>query len=191
VVARRLVLPLESNAVTFQSGRYVRAMGGTEIPHREGSLDGILAYLTKNHGGNLHEKGIVTVTGSSINTIQRLTDPLNSSGYVSWTVADGWFCYDFRNMRIAATHYAVQSCCSNNFPQSWVIEVSDDGSSWESVHTVSDSMALKTGKVIVSYSLAQQRRFRFLRMNCFGLNHAGNLEFHLYGFELFGNLFES
>jgi hypothetical protein len=30
------------------------------------SLEGIISYLTKKHGGNVHEKGIVTITSKSV-----------------------------------------------------------------------------------------------------------------------------
>jgi hypothetical protein len=154
------------------------------------SVDGILAYLTKKHGGNLHEKGIVTVTGNSIKTIQHLTDPLNPSGYVSWTVADGWFCYDFGDLRIDATRYAVQSCCNSMVAQSWTVEVSENGQKWVAVHAVSDTTPLKPSKAIVSYAMARAPRFRFLRVCHQGPNHSGAFNYHLFAFEVFGKLYE-
>jgi hypothetical protein len=30
------------------------------------SLEGIISYLTKKHGGNVHEKGIVTIASKSV-----------------------------------------------------------------------------------------------------------------------------
>jgi hypothetical protein len=38
-----------------------------EFPLKEAnSLDGIIFYLTRKHGGNVHENGIVTITSKSV-----------------------------------------------------------------------------------------------------------------------------
>jgi hypothetical protein len=39
-----------------------------EFPPKEArSLEGIISYLTRKHGGNVHDKGIVTLTSKSVN----------------------------------------------------------------------------------------------------------------------------
>jgi hypothetical protein len=35
------------------------------------SLEGIISFLTKKHGGNVHEKGIVTITSKSVHRVLR------------------------------------------------------------------------------------------------------------------------
>jgi hypothetical protein len=36
------------------------------------SLDGIISYLTRKHGGNVHDKGIVTITSIDRSAVSRL-----------------------------------------------------------------------------------------------------------------------
>jgi hypothetical protein len=44
-----------------------QAPGSVELPLKEAkSLDGVISYLTKKHGGNVQEKGIVTITSQSV-----------------------------------------------------------------------------------------------------------------------------
>jgi hypothetical protein len=45
-----------------------KSLTEVDFPFREDkSLDGIIAYLTRRHGGNVHDKGIVTITSKSVN----------------------------------------------------------------------------------------------------------------------------
>jgi hypothetical protein len=75
-------------------------------------------------------------------------------------------------------------------PRSWTIEICDDGTSWEMIHSVSDSVTLKSAAMIQSYSISLPKKSRFLRFNAPGGNHQNDNECHLKAFELFGILNE-
>jgi hypothetical protein len=187
---RRLILRLDSKSLCLPPDRYA-ALPGIDIPLREDApLDGILAYLTKKHSGNLHAKGIVVVTGNITQGHEQLTDPLGTSGFAAWNAADGWFCYDFGETRICPTHYSVMSCCNNRMPQSWTISVSEDGKVWETIHSATDSQTLKSGSKTESYSISQPRKSRFLRFTTPAVNYLGQNVCHMKSFELFGRLIE-
>jgi predicted nucleic acid-binding Zn-ribbon protein len=50
---------------------------------KAGSLNGIISYLTRKHGGNVHTNGIVTITSKSVNPdspVQNLVDLYRVSG---------------------------------------------------------------------------------------------------------------
>jgi hypothetical protein len=95
-------------------------VGQSEVP------DGIIAYLTRQCGGNVHNRQIVTVTSSSHyrcvwaekSAAQNVADLETASNfrsvYCGWredirNSANNWICYDFKNQRILPTHYAVRS----------------------------------------------------------------------------------
>jgi hypothetical protein len=85
-----------------------------EIPMKEsGSLDGIISYLTKKHGGNVHEKGIVTITSKSVFLGYCPEDVGNlTSGAFFCSEAlplEQWICWDFREMRVRPTHYTLDN----------------------------------------------------------------------------------
>jgi hypothetical protein len=49
------------------SRRLISRCREVEFPLKEAkSLEGIISYLTRKHGGNVHDKGIVTITSKSV-----------------------------------------------------------------------------------------------------------------------------
>jgi hypothetical protein len=98
------------------------------------SLDGIISYLTKQHGGNVHKKKIVVITSRSGRSCLQ-THPAdvvlfavrrqNREKYWSEDFPGQWVCWDFREMRVRPTHCTVSAFGLN----SWVLEGSVDGES--------------------------------------------------------------
>jgi hypothetical protein len=70
------------------------------------SLQGIISYLTKKHGGNIHEKGIVTITSKSVlnddpkYALKSVADFASDSYFHSKNEPGQWICWDFREMRV-------------------------------------------------------------------------------------------
>ena len=66
-------------------------------------LDGVIAYLTRECGGNVHDKGIVNVTASSLNPhvnsseyqLKNVVDMGTNTRYWSNNEKNTWICYDF------------------------------------------------------------------------------------------------
>jgi hypothetical protein len=92
-------------------------------------LDGIISDLTKKHGGNVHGKGIVTITSKSVgggHPVKNVADLTSDSYFYSKNEPGQWVCWDFREMRVRLTHYTIWTSYLN----SWVVEGSLDGESW-------------------------------------------------------------
>jgi hypothetical protein len=111
------------------------------------TLDGIIAYLTRQASGNVHDRKVVVITAPK----QAGTHfaPKN----VANLQTDGIFCstgrkktdniprtrnnslsFDFRNRRIIPAHYTIRSAVDGRAcPKSWVVEVSADGKDWAPV----------------------------------------------------------
>jgi hypothetical protein len=98
------------------------------------SLEGIISYLTKKHGGNVHEKGIVTITSKSVLddprfVLKNVADLISGSLFYSNYEPGEGVCWDFREMRVRLTHYTIWTCQL----KSWAVEGSLDGESWTEI----------------------------------------------------------
>ena len=142
-------------------------------------LEGVIAHLTRECGGNVHDKGIVNVAAGSVydsschpkNAVDLGTD----SYYESKNERDTWICYDFKERRVIPTSYSVRSCycgpgCSHL--KSWVIEVSNGGSSWTEIDR-RDNNDLNDESVTVNFKISKvpSESFRFFHLSQTGKNH--------------------
>jgi hypothetical protein len=115
--------------------------GDLEFPFSgDKSLDGIISYLTKKHGGNVHEKGIVTITSKSQDygynfPLKTIADLGSRFYFCSGFGAHPWVCWDFREVRVRLSQYTVV-CCTL---KSWVVEGSLDGESWTEIDRRTDT----------------------------------------------------
>jgi hypothetical protein len=76
---------------------------------------GIIAGFTSSCGGNVHERGLVSITDSSHHSDpyrgKASSDLENAKSYLQTDNSPGqWFCYDFKNSRVSLTHYSIRTC---------------------------------------------------------------------------------
>jgi hypothetical protein len=75
----------------------------------------ILSHLSQMHGGNIHEKGIVTITSSSVidnapcHSPNNLIDLNIQRVFTSKNEPNQWVQFDFHIIPVSATHYLIQS----------------------------------------------------------------------------------
>ena len=174
-----------------------------DTPLKSQQYSGILTYLTRKFGGNVHDKGIVNVTGSSI----RIEDedefqPKDAADFsrLSSYQANGsqenaWLCYDFKDRKVIPKAYVIRSQGAGQggyHPKSWVVEVSSDGSSWQVVDRRNNDHSLDGYHLTNLFTVSEipSQSFRFVRLRQTGPNHDGTYHFGLSGFEIFGTLYE-
>jgi hypothetical protein len=124
--------------------------------------DGIIAHLTRECGGNVHERKVVRVTSGSFEamvyveagSLKNIVDlETDSSFYTSFRscpesiahTRNSWLCHDFRKRMIVPTHYAIRT--NDQSPgglhlKSWLVETSADGETWREVHRKEDTWEL-------------------------------------------------
>ena len=177
---------------------------GTEIAYDAGKpLDGIIAHLTRLCGGNVHEKGVVEVTASSVwahrsgFVAQNAVDFESLSEFRSNDEANSWICYEFKERRVVPTSYSIRSFSAipgSAHPKSWVFEVSNDGSegSWEIIDTRENNSHLDDEFVVHNFQIQARPResFRFIRLRQTGENHFGNHFLFISALEVFGTLYD-
>ena len=161
-------------------------------------LDGIIAHLTRQCGGNVHHRGVVKVLASSC---WGGLDPANAvdlwsnSFLCTNSVPGSWICYDFGERRVAPTSYSIRSIPNvpgTDHPKSWVLEVSNHGSegSWAVVDTRQNDFELNGFYVARNFKIGAppSEAFRFVRLRMTWCNHRGDHNLNISGLELFGVL---
>ena len=175
-------------------------------------LDGIIAHLTRMCGGNVHEKGVVGVTTSSVcqfyecydddsgvsfgvetydpeHTVELGTDSVFRSNY-EW---NPWICYDFKKQRVVPTSYSIRAG-KYDFLRSWVLEVSSDRTknSWKVVDRREDNEDMKGSNKHVTrnfmVSAPPSEAFRFVRLRQTEESYCEHC-LEICALELFGTLF--
>ena len=163
-------------------------------------LDGIIAHLTLECGGNVDDKGIVNVRASSyggISSSRDVVDLETDSHFVSNGRENSWISYDFKEKRVIPTSYSVRTynwSPGGDHLRSWVIEVSNDGSqkSWRQIDCRDNKNDLNYWRATVNFSIPQvpSEGFRFFCLRQTRENHNGNNQLAIAALEIFGTLFE-
>jgi hypothetical protein len=195
-IRRRLALPISNRPPETASSRYARPFG-IDLPFRDSApLDGVVAYLSRECGGNVHERDVVGISASSgrsgRDAARNTADLTADSVFVSANMPHQWLCYDFKMRRVLPSHYTIRS----NFdgqpnwsnPKSWVIEISDDGDQWIEVDSQENTCCLNDRNVIASFPIGTARECRMIRIRQTGLNHNGSHVLVMSSFEVFGTL---
>jgi hypothetical protein len=152
-------------------------------------MNGILAYLTRKHGGNVHAEGIVTLTSNlnerDGNWLGNLVDGNFKSCFWTGEEPDQRVCLDFHTMHVRPTHYRLRAGLAC-YPNSWVVDGSLDGENWTEIHVRS----AKDGdcpKFLPTNSV----ECRFIRITFTGPDpYWGSYADAFVAFEVFGTLLE-
>jgi hypothetical protein len=191
-ISARLLSPLH-----VSPSQYHREL---EFPLKDDkSLDGIISYLVQKHGGNVHDKGIVTITSKSVYwddpewAVRNIGDLIDHRAFWSKDEPGQWICWDFHEMRVRSTHYTIKS--GDPPLRSWVIESSLDGENWTEIDRRTDNEDLETFSsrdtgTAASFAVVNSCEFRFIRLTQTGKNSDGGDDLAVFSFEVFGILLE-
>ena len=190
---KRSALPPLKRPVTAKPAP-LKLKHGKEILYniRKEKLDGIIAYLTRECGGDVYKNGIVYVVADKVND-ERPQNVVNFGTNACYGMSEcqAWICYDFRNRRVIPTSYSLKSNLGRIQLKSWVIEVSNDGYSWMEIDRRENNTDLDDNYVTVNFKVSHVpgEGFRFFRLRQTGPSHRGNYEAKITAIELFGTLF--
>jgi hypothetical protein len=154
-------------------------------------LQGIIARLTSKHGGNVHDREIVTITSKSVysdehkHALRNVADLTSDSYFQSKKEPGQWVCWDFHEMCARPTHYTIQT----NWLKSWVVESSLDGKAWTEIARKNDTIDFNDiGWLTASFPVSKSTEFRFIRLTQTGKNYCEYDCLVIGGFEIFGTL---
>jgi hypothetical protein len=157
------------------------------------SLDGIISYLTKKHGGNVHQTETVTITSKSVYgdgpeaASENVADLASDWDFSSNFGPDEWICWDFGKSRVLLTHYTIRCWLL----KSWIVEGSGDGDRWTEIDRRTDTLDFKGNtRQTASFAVSKPIECRFIRLTTTDKRHDGNLRLVLAAVEFFGTLTE-
>jgi hypothetical protein len=159
-------------------------------------LSGIISFLTKRHGGNVHDLNIVKITASTA-VVWHDADrgPAKyaaelgrcHSFFQSVDRPDQWLCYDFGAARVRLSGYSLMSYSwGDSHPKSWSVEVSRDGQSWVVVDQQINDDSLNGKNRVATWRVDNADWCKCIRVRQMGPNHKGNNYLSVGGFEVFG-----
>jgi hypothetical protein len=160
---------------------------------------GMINYLTKDCGGNVHDRTVVTVTGNSpqhSNLLKQTVELAGDDYYYTENKPDQWICYDFRNMRVTPRGYSIRTnggAKNGSHLRSWVIEgTSDSGmTSWTEIDRRENNSDLNGVTFHACFPIfkGSDESYRYIRLRMTGPNHTNSHLLYILGFELFGKLY--
>jgi hypothetical protein len=168
-------------------------MPETELPLTEpGSLSGIISRLTEQYSGNVHVKGVVTITSQSLYSdndtysVKNLADLGARGEFWSKDEPGQWICWDFGRFRIRPAHYTLTA----DKLKSWVVESSLDKQTWREIDRQIDCQDFRNKPEKASFPTLDQSEARYIRLTQTAPNYLGVNWLLVYDFELFGTLVE-
>jgi hypothetical protein len=146
------------------------------------------------HGGNVQDKGIVTITAKSVYSddpkyaVRNIADRPPDSRFCSKHEPGQWICWDFREICVQPTHYTIKS--QWNRPKSWLVESSQDGENWVEIDRRTDNGDVNEASWTASFAVCNSVECRFIRLTQTGKNHAYTDHLGINSVEFFGTLLE-
>ena len=160
-------------------------------------LDGIIADMTRECGGNVAKKGVVNIIGSTNRIVAENVASIGSDSlWISQQAPNTSIGYDFKDRRIIPTGYTIRTgpvrgeYCEEHHPKSWVFEVSNDRITWDIVGRHDNNEDIEGSYATCKFPISPQptESFRFIRLCMTGKNHADVDGCILSSLEVFGNL---
>lgn len=161
-----------------------------------GSLKGIINYLTEKCGGNVHKKGVIDVTSSSTFITfspDNLCNYDSTRMYQSLNEENSWVKFDFKESSVKLSAYTIVSKdgkTNDHHLKSWVIEGSNDGEAWTVIDNEKDNVDLNGPLHKKTFEVVSQEFFSKIRLRMTSVAHSGYWALAASALEFFGSLKE-
>jgi hypothetical protein len=187
---RRLTLSVSPNQINDRVNQVFVASEG-------GELNGIFSFLTRECGGNIHDRGIVAVSASSQHysdyPVQVIFDfKTKFSGFATKNEDNSWICIEFKQHRIKPTHYSIRTRADSDtqHPRTWVLEGVGDAGDWFPLDCQTSNSELSGPNCVRTFSIGSPREVRSVRLRQTGPNSSNCNHLILKSIELFGELID-
>jgi hypothetical protein len=180
----KLSMRLQTVQATVDRIPYVKCAYDTDRP-----LDGIISYFTQKHGGNVHDKGLITFASRSAfqgdsRALNRVANLTSDEAFVSKNETDQWVSWDFGKVCVYPTHYTIRAAGL----RSWAIEGSMDGKRWKLIDKQSNYSDSPSRWTTISLAVSNSHEFRYLRLTQTAFRYGGDFLLALQAVEFFGTL---
>ncbi|EAX98564.1 F5/8 type C domain containing protein [Trichomonas vaginalis G3] len=173
-----------------------KSLGKTFKNEIDGSLDGIINYLTKKNNGNVAAKKIVDVSSSSqfIHfSPENLVNYDSKNMFQSLNEEGSWVQFDFKNLQIDVSGYTIVTKEGNqndHHLKSWVLEASNDGNTWTILDEEKNNVDLNGPSHKKTFEVRNHGSYSKFRIRMTSVAHSGYWAFAASAIEFFGNLIE-
>ncbi|OHT16184.1 hypothetical protein TRFO_41981 [Tritrichomonas foetus] len=161
-------------------------------------FNGIIAKLTSDNGGNLVEKGVIKIMGTSYNEFedQKLKFLVDFTWNESWSSGysdSSYIIFDFLRQVVNVTAYALKTYgCPRGMLhlKSWSLDGSNDNANWVEIDTQKDNSVLNNANAMALFTCNKPSTFyRYIRLRQTGPSHRGRGNgFALTNIEFYGQL---
>ena len=163
-------------------------------------FNGICSYLSQTQEGkNICDVGLLKITGNSYNELDEAKLPhlVDYSWADSWGSAfsdDSWLMFDFVGRKVSVCAYTLKTSASppgSQHLRSWVLEGSDDASTWQTLDEVNGDNHLNGVSKVSTFQCKYRDKpaCRYVRLIQTGPSHDGSCSgFALTNIEFFGSV---
>lgn len=155
------------------------------------SLEGIFNYFQTHSKINDEVKLTFSSTyNGSINLLLNIKNEGND--FYLENKPNQWICFEFKKYKINLSSYSIRSSndsVGNPHPKNWVIEGSQDNSTWKIIDEHQDDSALFKKNYVHTFHIKNNdQEFKYIRMRQTGLNWHGNNWLDISSIEFYGKL---
>jgi hypothetical protein len=194
----RLSYPISASTSNGRVFERPPPRGKEFTPSSSSCLNGIVAHLTRECGGNVHTHNVVSVTASSsqYGDVGQIADLQSDASFYTRNSRGSWICYDFKTRKVKVTHYTIRSFhgwgigSGYAHPMNWVVEGSIDGNSWIELDRRENNHDLNGLNITRTFAMAQSQVIRMIRLRQTGPEHNGTYYLCLSSLEIFGSLID-
>jgi hypothetical protein len=164
-----------------------------EVDEAISPLDGIIAHLTRECGGNVAEHRLVRITRSSVRrddaefAAKNAADLGSDSVFYSGSEPEQWLCYQFSDMVVIPTHYSIRAGGEMS-PRNWVVEGREWGGDWLELDRREKDDSLKSQNVMGTFQVSRTAEVSQIRLRQTGWNHGRTDCLVVSSFEIFGSV---
>ena len=174
-----------------------------EVPYRNSAFDGINNYLFNKKKLKLRQQ--VIAEGEKFDETRPdpivIIDPLRNGDGAGDNFASkndkslAYFMFHYKNFALSVENYTIRTRTDSpavNFPLSWKVEASNDGNSWNRIHSKNNTKDLSSLGALRTYESENLHYYSFFRFTMTDLNIGGggwtnNWIFHISKVEFFGS----
>ncbi|KAK8888408.1 hypothetical protein M9Y10_039478 [Tritrichomonas musculus] len=203
-VMRSSLKSKEEEPLSTTPKRYFYLTHILQIPYKGNTqfqFKGIIHHLQEQYKGNVHDKGVVEITSSSVYV--ESCSPKNAANFESYLYfasnneENAWICYDFKDRKVKPSHYSLRSrrdCgVDGNHLKKWCIEGSNDQKIWKTLDIRKKEQSLNNANASNTFDiqgLGDDDYFRYLRLQQIGRNTGSNFHLNVSALEYFGSVIE-
>ena len=130
------------------------------------TTNNIIQYFTNQCGGNVHSKGVINVTASSINhssmNVENCLIKDDSHVFATRSLPNQWIQFDFKEKRVALTSYTIKDI-HTPYLKSWILEGSNDGINFQKLDEHNDFHGFGSNPQY-EFTITEKIPFQFIRL---------------------------